>query len=326
MESAYALANRELEEIRNANHEELSRRRHEVISKEPKIAEIENELMKCGTRLLECVLKKTSDFEEIKANIQKLQAEKLFVLEKNGFSPQYLDDIYSCKECRDTGFIGGRRCSCLKALILKHIGANSNLTEHMRNQTFENFDFSLFEDQQNDSAHIVQLTHSICKKAKSFADTFDETHENILLTGNAGTGKTFVSSCIANHALERGKTVYYQTAYKLFEFFEKDKFSKDSEEDTSEIIKYIYDADLLIIDDLGTEFVTQFTLAAFFDIINSRIISGKSTIISTNLNFEELATIYSHRITSRFVGEYTLLQTVGKDLRSVLRAKRTAKI
>lgn len=321
MESAYVLANRELEEIKAANKEEEASRRTNAISKAPRIAEIDAELIKCGTQLLECVLKKRSNFEEIKSCIRRLQSEKISVLEKNGFSADYLDDIYSCKSCRDTGFVDGKRCSCLKSLILKHIGANSNLAEHMKNQTFENFDFSLFANQKDDTAKVLKVAKIICDTALAFANTFDETHKNLLLTGSAGTGKTYISSCIANRALERGKTVYYQTAYKFFELFEKDKFSRADDDDSSETIKYIYDVDLLIIDDLGTEFVTQFTSAAFFDVINSRIISGKSTIISTNLDFEGLSKTYSQRIASRFIGDYTLLQTIGSDLRAILKAK-----
>ncbi len=322
MESAYTLANRELEAIKSTNHELQSLRKSEVLLKAPRLGEIEAELMKCGTRLLECVLKKNCDFNEVKSCIRRLQAEKLALLENNGFPENYLDEIYSCISCRDTGFVDGKRCDCLKSLISKYVSANSNLTEHMKKQTFESFDFSLFANQKEDSARVLRVANVICDKASKFADSFDETHENLLLIGNAGTGKTYVSSCIANRALERGKTVYYQTAYKLFDLFEKDKFSKSTEDAPSETIKYIYDVDLLIIDDLGTEFVTQFTTAAFFDIINSRIISGKSTIISTNLGFEELSATYSQRIASRFVGEYTLLQTIGADLRSITKLKR----
>ncbi|MBR5156120.1 MAG: ATP-binding protein [Clostridia bacterium] len=320
MESAYTLANRELEEIRLKNKEKESIRHSEVLLKAPRLAEIESELMKQGTRLLKCVLNRCEDFEDIKGTIQGLQKEKSQLLIKNGFDENYLDDIYSCYECRDTGFVEGRRCECLKKLIVKNIGENSNLTEHMRKQRFENFDLSLFANQDDEGGHTLKVMQIVCDKALSFAETFDETKDNFLILGNAGTGKTFVTSCIGNRALERGKTVYYQTAFKLFEILENNKFNK-VEEDLVDIVKYIYDVDLLIIDDLGTEFTTQFTLAALFDIINSRIISGKSTVISTNLNFEELSNTYSQRVTSRFMESYQLIQTVGKDLRTILKLR-----
>ena len=320
MESAYTLANKELEEIRRRNKDIISERRMEVLTKAPRLGSIESELMKNGTRLLECVLKKCNDLEKIKKDIQSLQSEKVDLLLKNGFSEDYLDDIYSCPKCRDTGFVEGLRCDCLKNLVIKHIGENSNLADYMRDQTFENFDFSPFSNQGENSATTLKVMQKLCERAMNFADSFDTTNENFLIMGNAGTGKTFITSCIANRALERGKTVYYQTAFKLFEILESARFNR-GEDDAPDIVKYAYDVDLLIIDDLGTEFTTQFTTAALFDIINSRIIQGKSTVISTNLGFEELSDIYSQRVTSRFVGEYQLLQTVGSDLRMIIKKR-----
>lgn len=320
MESAYTQANKELEKIRQKNAEKQSIRHNEVLMKAPRLGGIEADLMKQGTRLLSCVLKKCEDFEEIKKSIQDLQKEKAELLLKNGFAEDFLDDIYSCEKCRDTGFVDGRRCDCLKKLVSKYIGENSNLTEYMRGQTFEKFDFSLFANQGENTATTLKIMQKVCEKASDFAENFDRTHENFLIMGNAGTGKTFITSCIGNRALERGKTVYYQTAFKLFEILENSRFNK-GDDDSAELVKYAYDVDLLIIDDLGTEFTTQFTLAALFDIINSRIISGKSTVISTNLGFEELSNLYSQRITSRFVGSYQLLQTSGKDLREILRKR-----
>ena len=325
MESAYTLANRELEQIRTKNKAIQASRHSEVLLIAPQLADIENKLMSCGTGLLKCVLNKCVDFEKIKQDIQALQKEKADLLKQFNFSEDYLDDIYTCPLCRDTGFVEGKRCSCLKQLILKHISENSNLTEFMRKQTFENFDFSLFANQGDASEQTLKIMRVACDKAIAFADNFDTTHENLLLLGNAGTGKTYLSSCIANRALERGKTVYYQTAYTLFDIFEKVKFSKSDSEDLTEITKYVYDVDLLVIDDLGTEFATQFTLAVFFDIINHRLTTGKSTIISSNLEFESLSDIYSQRITSRFIGDYTIIQTLGKDLRAVIKSKNRNK-
>lgn len=320
MESAYVLASRELEEIRMTNQAEQSRRHMEVCTKIPQFAALEAELMKNGTRLLGCVLDKNCNFEEVKNGIRELQKKKAELLEKNGFAKNYVDDIYSCEICRDTGFVEGKRCVCLKNLISKHIGANSNLTEFMRSQTFDKFDMSLFVNQGDDSRRVLKVMQTVCDTALTFAESFDVSHDNMLLMGNAGTGKTFVSSCIANRALERGKTVYYQTAFKLFEIFESSKFNREDDEAPG-IVKYVYDVDLLIVDDLGTEFVTQFTSAALFDIINTRITAGKSTIISTNLDFETLSEKYSQRIASRFIGEYKILQTLGKDIRKIKRIR-----
>ena len=318
MESAYALASRELENIRMENQAEQARRHSEICAKIPKFSEVEAELMKNGTRLLGCILNKNESFEDVKSSIKALQQKKAELLVANGFSEDFADDIYSCEICRDTGFVEGKRCVCLKNLIKKHIGANSNLTEFMRGQTFEKFDMSLFANQGEGTDKVLKIMQIVCDTAYSFAENFDKNHENLLIMGNAGTGKTFVSSCIANHALERGKSVYYQTAFKLFQLFEDAKFGKGDESEAAEIVRYVYDVDLLIIDDLGTEFLTQYTTAALFDIINSRITSGKSTVISTNLAFEELSNMYSQRMTSRFRGEYKIIQTLGKDIREII--------
>lgn len=319
MESAYTLANKELEEIRQRNKETQNIRRNEALLKVPRLGDIENNLMKQGTRLLNCVLKQCENFEEIKKDIKALQKEKTELLLKNGFDRDYLDDIYSCARCRDTGFVEGHRCDCLKNLVLKHLGDNSNLTEYMREQSFDKFDFSLFANQGENTATTLKVMQKLCEKAMNFAEKFEQTYENFLIMGNAGTGKTFITSCIANRVLERGKTVYYQTAFRLFEIFENAKFGKT--DDAAEVVRYVHDVDLLIIDDLGTEFTTQFTLAALFEIINSRIISQKSTVISTNLDFEEISERYSQRIASRFVGNYQLLQTAGKDLRMIIKKR-----
>ncbi len=321
MESAYVLAMRELEEIRCENRNILEYRKRELAEIAPRISEIDIELMKSGAALLRTVLDKREDFSAVKERIQSLQSEKIALLKENGFAKDYLEEIYNCRECHDTGFIGGHRCSCLKALIVKHIGANANLSEYMKEQTFENFDFSLFEDIEvgGKTIPVVKIMRRALELCMDFAENFQKDKKNIILSGNAGTGKTYLSSCIANRALENGKTVYYTGAYKLFETLEALKFGKETDEGAADISKYVYDVDLLIIDDLGTEFATQFTSAAFFDIVNSRLISGKSTVISTNLNLEGIERMYSQRIVSRIMGEYKEIALYGNDVRPKLK-------
>ncbi len=317
MESAYVLAMRELEEIRKENRNILSYRNLEVAKIAPEIPEIDRELMKSGTALLKTVLDKSEDFSVVKERIQNLQAKKLDLLKENGYPEDYLEDIYDCRECRDTGFVGGHRCSCLKSLIAKHIGANANLSEYMKEQTFERFNFSLFEDVEKDGKIIPvrKLMRKAFDMCLNFAENFQTDKANIILSGNAGTGKTYLSSCIANRALERGKTVYYTSAYKLFDTLEALKFGKETADEAIDVSKYVYDVDLLIIDDLGTEFTTQFTSAAFFDIVNSRLVRGKSTVISTNLDLEGINRLYSQRVTSRIMGDYKAVTLLGDDVR-----------
>ncbi len=321
MESAYVLAMRELEEIRRENNAVLEYRKREAASLAPEIPEIDKELMKAGTALLKTVLKKSEDFAAVKEKIQGLQAKKIALLRKNGFKEDYLDDIFSCEKCRDTGFVGGHRCDCLKSLIIKNLGANANLTEYMKNQTFENFDFSLFEDIERDgkTVPVKKIMRRAVEICMDFSENFQKDKQNLILSGNAGTGKTYLSSCIANRVLSRGKTVYYTSAYKLFEMLEAIKFGKETLGADETTARYVYDVDLLIIDDLGTEFITQFTSAAFFDIVNSRLISGKSTVISTNLGLEGITDLYSQRVSSRIMGEYKAITLLGSDIRPKLK-------
>lgn len=308
MESAYSLAKAELEKIRAKNRAELENRWNIVKSTNPRIEEIRQELTHCGTELLKCVLEKNGRFEEIKSHIQALQAEKYSILKDNNLPTDFLDDIYDCEICHDTGNANGEMCVCMKRLRRNAVWKKSNLTEKMQSQTFENYDHTVFGEE---AAAIMDKVFAYCTR---FAEQFDKTHENLLLTGGAGTGKTYLSSCIANRAVERGFSVYYQSSYRLFEIAEQVKFGRAAD-DEAEIMKYVYDADLLIIDDLGTEFISAFSTAAFFDIINERLLNRKSTVLSTNLSMESLEEIYSRRVTSRFAGEYRIVQTVGKDLR-----------
>lgn len=320
MESAYTLAFAELSKRRERNRAEHERRLGEVRIAKPEFERIEKTLAAKGTALVRLIMERSADFSDIESDIKQLQHQKIEILRSLNLPNDYLDDIYSCDKCRDTGFDeNGNRCSCLKQLTARFMGQNSNLTERMKAQTFGNFDFSLFSGQPpeggRDPLNRIKRIHGICK---DFADSFETTHENLLMMGNAGTGKTYLSSCIANRALERGKTVYYQTAFKLFDMLEKLKFNRcgaDEQEQFKAVYDYVFSVDLLIIDDLGTEFVSGYSTVALFNIVNSRCLDGKSTILSTNLNTESMTGLYSQRFTSRLFGEFLTLTFIGRDLR-----------
>ena len=322
MESAYSLASSELAMIRKENDEILLKREAEIRAKDKEYAEVEAVLKGAGVALSRCVLGGSENFEKVKARIMEAQNKKVEILEKNGYPKNYLDEIFSCKNCHDTGFDGdGRRCECLNKLIFKYIGLNSNLTEVMREQTFESFSESIFENQPDVSGHkVLDIINSAKSKAIGFSNDFEKTGRNLFMYGDAGTGKTFMSSCIANRVLQRGFTVYYQSAFKLLDMLEKIKFGRYDESELSKAeyeAKYVYEADLLIIDDVGTEFVSAYSSAALFDIINSRIINKKSTIISSNLGPSKISEIYGTRLASRITGEFEPMRFIGVDLRRI---------
>ena len=320
MESAHSLAMRELARIREENKNTQNARYQKVYQLIPDYARIELALAKQGNALARRVLEGKSDISDIETAIRKLQAEKATLLKSAGLAEDFLDDIYTCEHCRDTGFqVDGSRCDCLKQLIAAFAVRNANLTDFMKEQTFDKADFSLFADQGAENGrHPLAYIKQAHNAGLRFAETFDTTHGNLLLMGNAGTGKTFLSSCIANYALARQKTVYYQSAFQLFDTLEKLKFGRldDEEQSRAELIsRYLYEVDLLIIDDLGTEFVSAFSTALLFDIVNRRLIQEKSTILSTNISHEALEQMYSRRLLSRILGSYDVLTLIGQDLR-----------
>lgn len=321
MESAYTLANRSLAKRREENQEAREARIREVRGAFPEeYGRIESGLRAGGTALARCVLSGGQNYPAVEEAIRSLQKDQEELLFRLGKPKDYLDEIITCPLCRDTGFLeNGRRCSCLEALVAYHMGTTSNLTDLMKEQTFDKVDYSIFAKQPKDNGR-EPLAHmkTVYAKGMRFAESFDRTRGSLLLMGNAGTGKTFLSGCIANHAIRRGKSVYYQTAFRLFDLLEKQKFDRllpEEEEQAIYAARQIRQADLLIIDDLGTEFITAYSAAAIFDIINSRQLSGKSTVLSTNLNLEGLEKIYSKRFTSRLWESFEIIPFIGQDLR-----------
>lgn len=320
METAYSQAIRDLARLREEHQHTHANRIEEVRRANPDYTRIELALRQQGMALARRILEGKSSISDIETAVRKLQAEKAALLESAGFKKDYLDDIYTCSHCHDKGFDdSGARCECLKRLIADHAVTDSNLTDYMREQTFDRVDYSLFAKQPAENGRQpLAYIKSAYERGLKFAQTFDATHANLLLMGNAGTGKTFFSSCIANYVLQRQKTVYYQSAFRLFDTLEKLKFGRldgEEQEQAEFLSRYLYDTDLLIIDDLGTEFISAYSTAALFDLISTRQIQGKSTILSTNLNSQGLEQIYSNRLTSRLWGNYEIIPFIGQDLR-----------
>ena len=190
-------------------------------------------------------------------------------------------------------------------------------------QNFDNFDFSYYSDIVDPKENISPKRNmeSIFQTCFNFVKNFDETDENLLLYGGPGLGKTFLSSCIAKDLLDKGKTVFYQTAFKIFGLLEDYKFNRSEESSVKTQVDRLFDVDLLIIDDLGAEFINTYTSSAFFNILNSRLLDKRKTIINTNLNMEELVNLYSNRVVSRLLGHYTPLKFFGEDIRKLKMCK-----
>lgn len=294
----------------------------------PKIKEIDDELNMTSIKIAKAIICASKDekqkyIEDIKNLTENLKKEKEILMIENGFSKNYFDDVYNCNKCKDTGFINNKKCECFKQKLINKAYDMSNISEIIKTENFSNFTLDYYSkqiDKENDMSPYENMK-LIMRKCSLFIEEFDEKFKNMVFYGNTGLGKTFLCRCIAKDLLDRGKIVLYITAFNLFNIFEKQKFNKNDEEINKEILNLIKESDLLIIDDLGTEFMTSLSTTEFFDIINSRILDKKSTIISTNLSPDEIAQNYSGRIVSRLYGEYDMIKFFGNDIRIIKKLK-----
>ncbi len=255
--------------------------------------------------------------DSLKEGIAELRIEKKQLLRKHNLPEDYLELQYTCPDCKDTGYIGTEKCHCLKQAIVDLLYTQSHVKEALDTENFSCFNLSYYS-----KGHIDPLTGrssydsatAALRVARQFINTFDKNHANLLLYGDTGVGKTFLSHCIAKELMDSAHSVLYLTATQLFDVFSDNTFGKRDDE-IAEAYEHIFDADLLIIDDLGTEFANTFTVSQLFVCINERISRKKSTIISTNLSLENMKTIYSDRIFSRISSNYSLLRLTGDDIR-----------
>ena len=228
-----------------------------------------------------------------------------------------MDYRYQCSHCSDTGYIGHKKCACFRQRLIDSAYRQSNLGAVLTRENFSTFDIDLFSDEKYEGYPKTprQNMMDILSRCESFAHNFDSDSENLLFYGGTGLGKTFMCNCIAKKLLDKGKAVLYLTAFKLFKILEEYRFRPEDARLDQDLLDFIFSCDLLIIDDLGTELANSFTTAELFNIINSRILERKKTIISTNLQPEELIDTYSQRVFSRISAHYTALEFYGRDLR-----------
>ncbi len=229
---------------------------------------------------------------------------------------------YDCDKCLDTGIVDGQKCECymlnLKKLMLSEINGFDSIHYNFSKDTFDNFSLKWYSQNITDKKINIspyENMKSVYSEARTFCDNFDTQKKNLYFYGTTGTGKTYLAGCIANEIVSKGYKVFYQSAYKLFQFMEDYKFCRIDRETNASAYDSIYNCDLLIIDDLGTEFGTAYTCSVLFDILNTRELNEKSTIISTNLNLSNLENKYTDRIHSRILGNFEIFRFMGDDIR-----------
>lgn len=302
----------------------LEKRRAQVYEQIPEIKTIDREIAFIGLKMTKAALEKTSSREEIafecRKEIETLSEKRKSLLIANNFPEDYLEIKYECEKCKDTGFLpGGKKCSCLKQEIINEAYRMSNMTRILEKENFDKFDMNIFSDEidEKENKSPKQNMMEIISICDSFiADFKEDNGDNLLFFGSTGLGKTYMCNCIAKSLLDQGYVVIYQTAFKILEILENYKFRKEGDHRMNEeSYRNLFECDLLIIDDLGTELNNSFTIGEIFNIVNTRLLTGKKTIISTNLSPIKLGESYSQRTFSRIIGNFRLLHFIGKDLR-----------
>ncbi len=298
--------------------QEADLRRAEVWAKVPEIAEIDRALRLTGAACMEVAMQ-GGDVEAEIAEVRRRNAElrriRAELMTAAGFPEDYTVPRYECEACHDSGFVLDKMCTCMKRDLLHAAYEASGVGHMLREQTFEAFDLAYYE---HDPVALKRMTQ-IYAKMKDYAENFRAgAAPSLVLFGGTGLGKTHLSSAVARTVIDKGYDVYYVTAVGLLADFEARRFGSASvgESDIEDPTR-CYTTELLIVDDLGTEVNNQFTSSVLYDLINTRLIRRRATIISTNLAQDEFRRRYYDRITSRVLGEYTVLPFLGKDIRAL---------
>ena len=321
---------KEYDEKRTRAIQEAEERKKDLMSVNPRLQEIDKELTLNSIQVSKAIL--VSDSKEKASLLASLKKKNTSLIkEKNDFiknlskENNYLNPHFECKLCKDTGYVqkDGKlsMCSCLKQRIFD-IAYNKSNMGNLERENFSSFNIRIFSDKPDKALYKSDLSpreniQIIREKVKSFIENFDDPEEkNLIFTGNTGVGKTFLTNCIANEMLKLGKTVLYQTAPVMFDEINDAKFGRENAR--FDLYENILNVDLLIIDDLGTEKITDSKVTELFTIINTRLLNQNhkitKTIISTNLNVDELFKTYTTRIGSRLAGNYRFLRFFGDDL------------
>lgn len=326
-DSVFSAAKRRIDERRQEAQGEAAERRKAFFVLCPEYEEIEREVKRTGILITQAMFRGEHNIDRALAKIREnnlsQQRRMSELLAAFGYPADYLEPNYACKLCSDTGFIDGKACACLKQAMKLERFERLNAITPLELSTFDTFSLDLYPDADEggkgiSTRRLMQLTVSKCR---SYASSFSPASPSLLLQGGVGLGKTHLSLAIAREVIDKGYGVLYGSAQNFFSKIEREHFNRSElDENTLEACN---DCDLLILDDLGAEFSTQFTVAMLYDIVNTRLLRSRPTIISTNLDFSGLESRYSERVVSRIMGSYTRFQFVGKDLRIKLRkAKR----
>jgi len=337
MQGIYRKIQQEYENSRNFALAEVEKKKKYVYEKEPKILEIDEKIKKIGMEISKSIifidddLKRENAIKDLNSQIEELKAEKNILLEKLGVCEEFFVPQFKCKICEDTGIVGSitgaKNCSCFRQKIIDYT-YNQAQIYNIDKENFETFNEEIFSDVVDEHSYNSKKSPRenmiiIKNIAQNFVENFeDKDTKNLMFTGGTGLGKTFLSNCIARAMLDKGKTVLYQTSGRLMDLV-MDYRKGDTEHFDASQYEELFNVDLLIIDDLGTENMTEARRSELFNILNTRLLNSSKkhtrTVISTNKDLKELVNYYDQRIVSRILGHFEICRFFGKDLRLFVR-------
>jgi DNA replication protein DnaC len=305
------------ERTRDYNRDVISARREEIYKKIPELKEIDASVASVSVAHAKLLMEGDDNaLTQLKAAIKSLSGKRAALLKGAGYPADWLEPIYDCQDCKDTGYITASdgiktKCHCLRRQELSILYEQSHIQNMISHENFSTLSYDYYQGED------LERFKGAVKISKDFIEKFKQDYHNILFYGTVGTGKSFLSGCIASELLKDGVSVIYFSAAGLFESLARYTFDTKEKEALSAFYQDLYNCELLIIDDLGTEITNTFVASQLFSCLNERNLRSRSTIISTNLSLEEMRDRYSDRVFSRITSSYTICKLTGKDIRMI---------
>lgn len=319
----YEQASAQLARARREAEDAATRRAEEFYSRCPQARAVKEQMGANAARAARAVIQGgdvRAELGKLRDKGLALQAEYERLLQSQGLGPGDVSPRYACPRCGDTGFIDGRMCDCLKQLQRAIAYEGLSMQVPLEKSTFDNFSLEYY---QGDPRALRQMER-VFETCKAYAARFRQDSSSLLFKGATGLGKTHLSLAIAGKAIEKGFGVIYGSAQSFAVALEKERFDRPDPDGPGDSNSQLLECDLLILDDLGTEFPSQYVNAALYNVVNARMMAAKPTIISTNLSMKDLEQRYSERLASRVAGYYGLLEFIGNDVRAQMQARRQA--
>lgn len=301
---------RQYEEKQRQSRLEMQRRRDYIDEHLPRYRELEDETASIsvaqGKKLLSG---DETALEKLRKDLSDLKKQKEQLLSDAGLPADYLEPVFSCPDCRDTGYIGREKCHCLRQAEISLLYEQSGIEDLLKSNNFSQLSYDYY------TGEALALFRHAVETCQSFIEKFNSDYRNLFFYGTVGTGKSFLSGCVAKELMDQGHSVIYFGAASLFHLLSSVSFDVKSREERQHTYTDLYQCDLLIIDDLGTELTNQFTASQLFSLLNERHLGKKSTLISTNFSLAQLRDRYSDRIFSRITSNYQVCRLAGEDIR-----------